>query len=71
LPLQHEPWKITGIESGLYQFELGRDYPKPIVNMEETYKKASAILHQHLKRADVQKEAGKILKKHTNRDRQV
>ncbi len=71
LPLQHEPWKMTSIESGLYKFELGSDYPKPVVNIDETYKRASAILHQHLKRNNVKAEAEKILRKHTNRDRQV
>lgn len=37
LPLSyvHEPWKMNGLESLWFNFELGRDYPKPIVNLEK------------------------------------
>ncbi|MEN9699295.1 MAG: hypothetical protein RLZZ301_493 [Bacteroidota bacterium] len=28
----HEPWKLSALEAQVYQFELGRDYPFPIID---------------------------------------
>ena len=39
--LAHEPWKLTIIEQQLYQCEIGKDYPTPIVDTEVTRKYAS------------------------------
>ncbi len=38
-PFVHEPWKMTRMEQKMYQFELGADYPKPIINYEEAVRK--------------------------------
>lgn len=37
LPLSylHEPWKIPSLESQWLNFELGKNYPKPIINLEK------------------------------------
>lgn len=42
--LIHEPHKLSLIEQQLYECEIGKDYPYPIVDVEETRKKASEIM---------------------------
>lgn len=42
--LIHEPWKLNFIEQQFYKCEIGRDYPAPIVDIEETRKHASDIV---------------------------
>lgn len=38
--LLHEPWKLGLIDQQLYECEIGKDYPFPIVDLEETRKYA-------------------------------
>ena len=38
----HSPWEMTSEEQEKYNFILGRDYPKPIVNLSDTRKRALA-----------------------------
>ena len=63
--LIHEPWKCTPMEEMLYNFRLGVDYPKPIIDVEVTGAKARDILWKFIKKPEVQKEGTRILKKHT------
>ena len=63
--LVHTPWEITPFESALYNFELGKNYPAPIVNLEESRKKASDILWKMQKAPLVYQESKRILRKHT------
>jgi deoxyribodipyrimidine photo-lyase len=42
--LIHEPWKLNMIEQQFYDCEIGKDYPAPIVNIEETRRYASDIV---------------------------
>lgn len=42
--LIHEPWKLNLIEQQFYKCEIGKDYPEPIVDIEETRKYASDIV---------------------------
>jgi deoxyribodipyrimidine photo-lyase len=42
--LIHEPWKLNGIDQQFYKCEIGKDYPDPIVDIEETRKYASDIV---------------------------
>jgi len=65
----HEPWKMTAMEQNLYEFELGVDYPAPIVALTETAKKARETIWAHRKDPMVQREGERILKKHTFRNR--
>lgn len=62
--LIHEPWKLNPIEQQFYHCEIGVDYPAPIVNIEETRKKASDIVWSFRKSSEVKEEAKRILKKH-------
>ncbi|MDA7625698.1 DNA photolyase family protein [bacterium] len=62
--LIHEPWKITLLEESLYRFSLGRDYPKPIVDLEEASKKARSKIWGHRNNETVKSEKKRILLKH-------
>ena len=42
--LLHEPWKLGLIDQLLYECEIGKDYPFPIVDIEETRKYASEAI---------------------------
>ncbi len=64
--LIHEPYKLTLIEQQLYGVEIGKDYPHPIVDIEETRKKASDIVWSYRKNDAVKIEGKRILAKHVN-----
>ena len=64
--LIHEPWKLNPIEQQFYNCEIGKDYPAPIVNIEETRKYASDIVWSFRKKEEVTIEGKRILKKHVN-----
>jgi deoxyribodipyrimidine photo-lyase len=65
--LIHEPWNITPMEESLYNFKLGRDYPEPIVNSNETAHHAREVLFKAQKNDKARLESEKILIKHTSR----
>ncbi len=64
--LIHEPWKLSLIDQQLYECEIGKDYPFPIVDVEETRKYASDIVWSFRKKDEVKIEGKRILKKHTS-----
>jgi deoxyribodipyrimidine photo-lyase len=64
--LIHEPHKLTMIEQQLYSCEIGKDYPFPIVNVEETRKTASDIMWRFKKNDEVKLEGKRILAKHVH-----
>jgi deoxyribodipyrimidine photo-lyase len=64
--LLHEPWKMTEMEQGIYKVFIGKDYPRPIVDIERTRKAASDIVWAFRKTAEVKKEGNRILKKHVH-----
>ena len=72
-PYIHEPQKLSYFDQQLTGFELGKDYPFPIVNEKESRNKASKILWNLKDDTLVKKEAYRILKRHTvnNRKRMV
>jgi deoxyribodipyrimidine photo-lyase len=49
----HKPWELTIMEQNFYQCEIGRDYPKPIVNYHEATQKAKDLYWKWRQRADV------------------
>jgi deoxyribodipyrimidine photo-lyase len=63
----HEPWKMTFMEQKLYNFQLGEAYPHPIVDLEESAKKAREKIWGHRQNKIVQEEKKRILKTHTRR----
>ena len=69
IPFMHEPYLMTELEQGLYNFKLGKDYPDPIVDIKENRKRASEILWNMKEDPEVVKESFRILKRHTLQDR--
>jgi len=53
------------LEQQLYGFFLGEIYPLPIVDLEKSGKKAREFIWRIQKDKEVQKEAKRILAKHT------
>lgn len=68
-PFAHEPYLMTEMEQQFYNFELGKDYPYPIVDLDTTRKKASDTLWNLRKNKKVREESQRILKKHTLRNK--
>jgi deoxyribodipyrimidine photo-lyase len=68
-PFVHEPYLMTELEQGFYDFKLGEDYPEPIVDIQENRKRASDILWNMKEDSEVRRESIRILKRHTLRDR--
>ena len=68
-PFVHEPYLMTEMEQAFYNFKLGVDYPKPIVDIKENRKRASDILWNMKKDPEVIEESFRILKRHTLKDR--
>ena len=64
-PYIHEPQTMSYFDQQLTGFELGKDYPFPIVNEKLSRKKASTILWNLKDNKMVKSEAKRILKRHT------
>lgn len=62
----HEPWKMIAMEQALYQVEIGKDYPFPILDLEESRRTASTEVWKFRKTPAVKIEGSRILKKHVN-----
>lgn len=73
IPIQliHEPWKLSVLEQQSMNFYIGKDYPQPIVNLEEAGKKAREIIWDLRKKPKVKLENKRILAMHTTPDRMV
>ena len=69
LPLcfMHEPWRMTAMEQQFYGFELGKDYPKPIVDATQAHKVAIEKMWQHREHPSVLADNERILNRHTFR----
>ncbi|MFM6945956.1 MAG: deoxyribodipyrimidine photo-lyase/cryptochrome family protein [Flavobacteriales bacterium] len=63
LPLSfiHEPWKMTKMDSELYQFELGKDYPFPIIDPKDSRKEERKFLWDIRKSQKAKSEGKKML----------
>ena len=64
----HEPYLMTPLDQQFNNFELGVQYPSPIVEIKIARKKASDTLWNMKKNAEVRKESERILKKHALSD---
>ena len=64
LPYVHQPWKMGPLEAHFYHFQLGKDYPAPIVDIEKTGRRAREALWGHKKHARVREEKQRILQRH-------
>jgi deoxyribodipyrimidine photo-lyase len=61
----HEPWKLNFIEQKELNFEIGKDYPYPIIDLEDAGKKARKVIWDMRKEPLVKLESKRILAKHT------
>ncbi len=68
-PFAHQPYLMTEMEQQFYNFKLGKDYPKPIVDLEISRKNAGDALWNLRKDKTVLEESKRILRKHTLRNR--
>jgi deoxyribodipyrimidine photo-lyase len=64
--LIHAPWKMSALEQGLYNCVISKNYPAPIVDIEQTRKQASDIVWNFRKNNLVKEEAKRITAKHVN-----
>lgn len=60
-----EPWKITDMEAEMYAFQYGNDYPRRIVDIQETRKNAVEKLYGQRKSERGRSERKRILDTHT------
>jgi deoxyribodipyrimidine photo-lyase len=63
----HTPWLMTEMESLMYNFKLGVDYPERVVDTEVTGKNAREKLWRVQKSPEVQGHTPKILRKHVSK----
>lgn len=65
----HRPWLMSSMDELLYDFKLGRNYPKPIIDVEQAAKIARDKLWGTKKSDKSKNDAKKILNKHVRRPR--
>lgn len=59
----HEPYKISPMEALFYNFQLGKDYPTPIIDIANARKRACDVLWNLKQDSQVRKNAAVIIKK--------
>lgn len=62
----HEPYRMTTIEQAMFKTELGKDYPRPIIDLTAAAKQAREKLWGFRKGDQVKKENVRIVKRHAN-----
>jgi len=65
----HEPWNMTQMEQKFNNFEMGKDYPFPIVDLKESAKTARNKIWGHRKHPEVINDSQRILATHVNKRR--
>ena len=63
----HEPWKMTVMEQMFCEVNIGKDYPLPIVDLQESARIARDKIWKHKKHPAVQKEKWRLLNTHVKR----
>jgi len=63
----HEPWKMTVMEQTFCETIIGKDYPLPIVDLQESSRIARDKIWGHKKHPAVVKEKRRILNTHVNK----
>ena len=63
----HAPWTMTTMESLMYDFELGRDYPLPICDLEKAATQARDTIHAVKNSSLARYNANQISKVHVNK----
>ena len=61
----HQPWTMPPLEQTMARFQVGVDYPAPIIDTVQTARHARQLLHQPRHTETGQAEQERILSKHT------
>lgn len=69
--LRNRPWQISAMEELLYDFALGRDYPRPLIDHESAAADARERLWKKGQLASVKAENARILARHTTANRRI
>jgi deoxyribodipyrimidine photo-lyase len=64
-PLIHQPWLMTSMEEAMYDFRVGENYSKPIVDVDLAAAQARDRMWAFKERPEVKIEAKRILALHT------
>jgi deoxyribodipyrimidine photo-lyase len=62
--LIHQPWQLTPMEQQMYQIELGKDYPQPVIDYQTHARRARELLWSWRKNSEVKAENQRILRRH-------
>ena len=62
----HEPWTMTAMEQSFCGVLMGKAYPLPIVDLQDSSRAARDKIWGHKKHPAVQEEKKRLLKKHVN-----
>lgn len=65
----HEPWLMTDMDQAFCGVIIGKHYPAPIVDLQESGKKARTKIWGHRKNEAVKKDSKRILATHTRANR--
>lgn len=71
IAFQHEPWNLSPLEQQFYNFQLGIDYPEPMVDIPKAAKFARDQLWHMKQDPLVRVENQRILQKHTAANRNI
>ena len=63
----HEPWKMSAMEQTFCDVIIGKDYPFPLVDLQESSSKARTKIWEHKNHPAVRKERNRLLNTHVNR----
>ena len=63
----HEPWTMSPLEQLFCEVEIGKEYPLPIVDLQESARMARDKIWGHKKHPAVQQEKTRLLNTHVNR----
>jgi deoxyribodipyrimidine photo-lyase len=66
----HAPWQLTLIEQQLLEIEIGNDYPKPLVDIENNAPAGKDRIWGIRKVKITKAEGERILKTHTRRKKE-
>jgi deoxyribodipyrimidine photo-lyase len=66
--LIHEPWRVTPMEAIFYNFQPGKDYPMPIVDITAAGAHARNEIWKKMKTSEAKSENKRILSRHVKSD---
>tara|TARA_B100000795_G_scaffold93248_1_gene68232 strand:+ start:114 stop:1595 length:1482 start_codon:yes stop_codon:yes gene_type:complete len=62
----HEPWNMTAMDQLFCEVSIGKDYPLPIIDLQQSSSNARDKIWAHKKHPAVEKEKKRLLQTHVN-----